>query len=241
MSEFTTAEIIDDSKLNQKTKWVGRGNQVALITSPQAGQKGFITRPDTTARTEAGYTYDKHIFRKAANDAWYQKASDETSGTLSTGTVGTTNTAAGDVLNFGVELTLPTTEKFYVITHIEFKAGSTHSFYAGLYVLSNSLSIGDTSQAALVALAQEIAATSGVLYTQPCASKVLRGGQVLVPFVAGQTSSQIRIVDGTSGSDRYYMTETYDNTPEYGKTISVPSPVVGNGRPYIKIYYYGYS
>lgn len=240
MSEYSTADIFEDNKLNQKTKWIGRGNQVALITSPQAGQKGFINRVDSSVRTEAGYVYDKHIFRKTANDAWYQNNMVETSGTLSTGAVGSDTTGTGDVLNFGIELTLPTTEKFYIITHLEFKSGQIGANHlVGLYTISTSLVIGSSSKAALVALAPEKITSPTTIYTLPCASKVLRGGQVLLPFIAGN-GGNVTLVSGTEAQDRYYMTETYDSTPDYARNISVGA-AAGSGRPYIKIYYYGYS
>ena len=125
-TEWETGDVLTETRLNQKTRFIGTGNQISnLITDPQVGQTVFSTESDSLVFPQIEnsiFPKNKLIIRNSANDEWQTRHLNETEGVLGTGSIGATNGVPGQ--RYYDFFTLPTTEKFYIIYAIDTSVGN---------------------------------------------------------------------------------------------------------------------
>src|SRR3990167_9514609 len=119
-TEWETSDNFEPSRLNQKTRFVGKAIQATnLITDPQVGQCVFPTSTDGT------FTSNKTHFRNSADTAWIDNefSNTEYTNTVDTTTLKPVDETLDDVRSYSF-LTLPSTYRFYLITHLEIEVAS---------------------------------------------------------------------------------------------------------------------
>jgi len=232
-TEWETADTFDTARLNKKTRFVGTGEQATtFITSPQIGQTVYSTESDST------FIKDKLAFYDSSS-AWVCPHITETSEQTLGDTSGTGGGLTSGRKNYRI-VTLPTTEKFYIITDISFREGNT----SGNVLLGADLLESTTpsvSSAPLVAVARiynSSGTTDLVVKVPNVASKIIRGGSILGIFVVQATGGQALGVVGDT--NLYYRTESIDTTPQFIDSNAISNDA-GAIRPALKIHFRGYS
>lgn len=232
-TEWETADQFDPIRLNQKTSFIGKGTQHALITSPQAGQQCFINH------SSGGYSSGRYVTRNGANNTWYMprlvEGAEEQSGSTAAGSSPST---AGTRYYHAVPITLPSSAKYYLITGLECRTPTTgaSSFIMGVdLVESTSHSLNSTPLVALAA--EKTSPSNGTNYkiTQ-ISSKVLMGGMVIKPWIE-QAGTQISSVNTASPANKGQKTKSYSNSP----TMVNNDAFVSGSATALIVYYRGYT
>ena len=134
-TEWETADIFSDTRLNQKTQAIGNSNQLNSITTTYPGQAIYPLDDGN------GWLADRPDSRDAANTKWHYPQ-------LRVGSVGSFGSVAGAsfaadgvTLNqnqtlFFYPFTLPTTEKFYKITGVDWVKTLTNNSGTGVQIQS---------------------------------------------------------------------------------------------------------
>lgn len=230
-TEFDSNDMFDPIRLNQKTRFIGTGEQASnLITSPQTGQMAFITED------YSGFKHDKLHVRDSTNASWVyanvDEQSEENVGDQSTGANGS---LTKKYYNF---TTLPTTYKFYIITGLEYRAGSTPAnVMMGVDIVNANPPTNNHS--VLVALArQHTGVVLNTLYrVNEVSSRLIRGGTILGYWCQGSAAAAIQ---GNNVLDGYYKDDTYSTTPAYANITAFQTSGLIE-FPSLKMYYRGYS
>src|SRR3990167_4002187 len=177
-TEYETGDVFEQTRLNQKTRFVGTGEQATnLITAPQIGQQVFSTEND-------GSFHDNKLATYLSTSAWeyrkYVEHDEESVGSL---TGEDTNSAANT--RYYRFTTLPTDYKFYIITAFEY--GSMNAAGASVYmgadiVDSATPAINGTSLVAWSRLDNPASDTTNYKLTN-VTSKLIRGGTLLAYWI----------------------------------------------------------
>lgn len=210
---------------------------MALATT-YPGQLAYCTA------TGSGFTIDNLYERNAANSAWAVVA---TFTGVMTETAEANTTPITDNADFTVTagtryyafFTLPSTEKLYLITKIEWKNGAT--------VAGNIISGVDAVDAnpptlasvPLLALGQEIAqaGVSTIQTTSIIASSLIRGGTICGAWISlSAGTATVREQTGL-GSQNQTKATVYTGTPDAAVNTAWAT---ATARKYIKIYFRGY-
>ena len=233
-TEFETADIFDNIRLNQKTRFVGTGLQATtFLSSPQIGQTVYCTETDAT------FTKEKLGIRNSANDTWLINTLAETSRTL--GAVGTGGENWNEQNTRHYEFhTLPTSEKYYIITSMAVAMDTDFAkIVMGVDLVNATTPTIDHT--VLVALSQwkQVDSLNGTV-TLSCASKVIKGGTIIGAWcnyvdTAGGSVSAIR---ATTAATSYRKAETWTASPTTGESTAF-STTTKTGM--ILINYYGFS
>ena len=235
--EFDATDQPEKNRLNQKTRFVGTGAQINALTA-FAGQEAYCTV------TGSGFTIDTVYFRNAANTAWNQFTQFATNLALTTETniaVVTDNadfTAVAGVRYYAF-FTLPSTEKLYKITGIEWKNGATVTgdIVAGIdYVDANPPS-NVTALLGTLALVTAASGVSAVQRVSTVASQIYPASSVLGAFISCSSSSQtLREQTGLSSQNQSKAT-AYTVSPSLSDSTAWTATTA---RKYIKVYYQGF-
>ena len=227
---------------NQKEVFVGTGAQINALSTTYVGQPAYCTS------TGSGFTIDVLYERNAANSAWNAVT---TYTTVRTETAEANTTQVTDNADFTTSggnqydryyafFTLPTTEKLYIITKIEWKNGATvaGNIASGIDLVdANPPTINSTP---LVAMGQTIA-QSGTSTTQSTAivgSAPIRAGAILGAWISSDnTTSTLREQTGLGSQNQYKALAAAQDTPNAGDNTAWST---ATARKYIKIYYRGY-
>lgn len=236
--EFDATDMPETSRLNQKTRFVGTGAQINALSTTYAGQSAYCTS------TGSGFTVDVLYVRNAANSAWNiftQYATnlalkDEANTTPITDNADFTVTAGHRYYAF---FTLPSTEKLYQITGIEWKNGATvaGSVTAGIdYIYADPPTVVDTILGALMI----VTAASGASQIQRVSTvlgHLFPAGTILGVWVScsGATHT-LREQTGLS-SQNQQKASTYTVTPNLSEGTAWTA---ATARKYLKVYYKGY-
>jgi len=231
-TEWETNDNFDWIRLNKKTNFVGTGQQATnLITSPQIGQAVYSTESDAT------FIKDKFAFYDSS-ETWVcphtAESSEQNSGDTSSAVA-----ASGTNARTYVFFTLPTTEKFYIITGYTSKSrGTSGVITIGTDIVNANPPTLDSTP--LVAVSREYT-TSGVsdeeFTIREIASKPIRGGTVLGTWIATPTAG----VGGLqTGSDGYWKSITYTANPLYSNNDAF-TQAGSVGEAGVKTLYVGYS
>ena len=142
------------SKFNKKLRFVGTGLKISVLSPTNPGQVVFCTV------TGSGFTAGKTYIRNAANNAWTEYSditaieSSEFESTIIASDIDFVPTSANRWYDFH---TLPSTEKFYIVTKLEWINGATISgnIICGVDLvdstspsITNSVLLGVSSQVA---------------------------------------------------------------------------------------------
>jgi len=223
---------------NQKSCFVGTGTQIAAISPTYAGQLAFATS------TTGGFTIDTLYERNAANNAWNSVATfyttinetAEVSTTPVTDNASFTTTAGNRYYAF---FTLPTTEKFYLITGIEWKNAATISgnVQAGVDVIdANPPTLASTP---LIALVQEVAQAGAnvVQRVSIISSTLIRGGTICGAWVSCSSGTATIREETGLGSQNQQKATAYSATPATSENTAWTA---ATARKYLKVYHRGY-
>ncbi len=226
---WETADTITKDRMNEKTIFQGTGSAISTLASTYSGMLAFCTS------SGSGFTAEKLYQRNVANSAWLEKGSEA----AEANTTPVTDDSEGlspDIRNYAF-FTLPSTEKWYIITGIEWKNGTAvaGNVVCGVDIIdANPPTLNGKP---LVALGQEIAAsgTNSVQRNSRISSNPIRGGTILGAWVNfNNTSQKMRFFTG--GSQNQNFTETYTATPGNQNTTAWNATTT---RQYIKVYYTG--
>jgi len=236
--EFDPADVVSSARMNQKSCFAGTGAQIAGLTTTYAGQRAFCTS------TGSGFTVDTLYVRNAANSAWNLVA---TQATVLFETTEQNTTPVSDNADFTAVagtryyafFTMPTTEKFYIITGIEWKNGATvaGNVIAGLDIVNaDPPTLASTP---LLSVAQEVAqaGVSAVQRSSITSSCIIRGGTIVGIWVSlSNGTATIREITG-QGSQNQQKATAYSATPASNE---VTAWAAATARKYLKLYYRGY-
>jgi len=225
---------------NQKTTFVGTGAQINALSTTYAGQQAYCTS------TGSGFTIDNVYERNAANNTWalistYSNPITETAESNTTPITDNADFTAVAGNRYYAYHTLPTTEKFYIITGIEWKNGATvnGNVISGIdRIDANPPTIDNTP---LLALGQQVAqaGTSAVQRVSIVSSSLIRGGTIIGAWVSCSSgTATLREQTGLS-SQKQYKATAYNATPDFAENTVFAAAVTV--RKYVKIYYRGYT
>ena len=188
--EYAADENFLHSKANRKTVVVGNGTQLTNLTNTYPGQVAYCTA------TSGSFTVDKYYTRNAADSAWIEIS---TLGSESTEFFAgllpyTVNVAlASTNQRMWKYYTLPSTEKWYVITGIEFKNGddATNGWQTGVSLVDADPPVSTNTQ--LVALGQEVndVAIDTVIRVSILWSKPIKAGTIVGAWICPNRSGKL--------------------------------------------------
>ena len=244
-TEWETSDNFEPSRLNQKTRFVGKAIQSTnLITDPQVGQCVFPTSTDGT------FTSNKTHFRNSANTAWVDNEFSNTE---------YTNIVEASVVNLqpGIVntrrykfITLPTTYNFYLITHLEILVQTRNGTF-GKVVWGADLIDSDppvSIHTPLISISPSI--SPGTDYGPTVSkfrvsSKPVKSGSVIGVWynkdVAGGAAGDFRIGSATTTATEYNRNENVNTSEIPGTAFSLAwSTQTGVYLNDIKVYAKGY-
>ena len=247
----TAWESVDtflETRLNQKTRFVGNSDQInTFITSPQIGQVAF---PTTTG---SGFTNNKTYVRNAANTTWNTNLFTSTAYSQEGGSSANTNIDLDNTFanrRRYTFITIPTTYKFYLFTHMS--VGATYwatAFNTLTMIMGADLidTIPPTAQnTSLVAISTLFTSTpanslAGLATSKMIASKPVIGGSKLGLWmnVGSFSGSVYGFPKATSTSTIYYKSETITESPPTVNTTAWSTATFY--EPGISITGYGYN
>lgn len=232
--QFATDDTDFTAKMNRKSVLIANGTQLTNLTNTYPGQYAFCTV------TGGAFTANLHYKRNSANTSWiegYNSETDELSTTPVTDDAEPTSSIIGN--RYYAYFTLPTTNKYYIITGIEWKNGTVvnGNMICGVEI---SDAIPTTNNITLSAVGQQTVQT-GTSAVQRCSnisSDVIKGGKIIAAFIhLNSATGRIRWLEGQSANN-YARTSTYTASPP---SLNSDSWVASTIRAYIKIYYRGYG
>lgn len=235
-TEFDPADATSSARLNQKSVFVGTGAQISGLATTYAGQLAFCTS------TGSGFTIDKFYQRNAANSAWVETSIGFTEVSEANSTPISDNadfTAVAGTRYYGF-VTIPSTEKIYVITGIEWKNGATVSgnVTAGLDVVdANPPTLASTP---LIGVAQEVAqaGTSAVQRVSVNSSWIVRAGTIVGIWVSCSSGTATLREQTGLGSQNQSKATAYSATPNASENTAWAT---ATARKYLKLYFRGYT
>ena len=229
---FSTDDSDFTSKMNRKSIVIGRGRQLNSLINTYPGQYAYCTE------TENGFTIDNYYRRNSANSAWNSHLAGVESAEVNSGFVSDSIDVAGlSTLRAYRFFTLPTTEKLYIFTKIEWKNGATIS---GNITCGIDIVIGippTLNRTYLVGVTAEVA-QSGASSLQSSSlinSIAVRGGtEIGVWFSCSSATGTIR--GDSLGSGNVYKSTSYSISP-----LSIDHNVfsASTTRTYLNAYYRG--
>lgn len=229
--EFAAEEEFSPLKMNAKTKLVGKGSQLNLVTTTYAGQSAFCKE------TGNGFRKEKLSNRDSTNTNWITPQVSETSEqTTSIGNVSSVSSAGNKHYLF---YTLPSTEKWYVFTALEYygsTGGSPSNIMMGVDLVNADPPT--LSHSVLVALCPE-STGSGLTKVSTIYSRPIRGGTLVGLWVENSTSTAtgIALITPTPSNPRS-RTTVYSTTP---KMADATAWNVTGSSYYINGYFRGYN
>jgi len=236
-------DTLGAARLNQKTWFVGTGSQINTLAATYSGQLAYCTV------TGSGFTLDRLYERNNANTLWVEikdfiaaslteSAEQEL---LSNGYVTDDSdlTMSTTVRYYGF-VTLPTTEKFYTITAIQWRNGGT---VAGS--ISNAVELVNAdppSIAGVVTVAAGARITqSGINADQKnsrVTSAAIRGGAVLGVWV--QSNNATSTLKQDTGLTSQNQTKTLTGQT-YIERANVTAWTAQTFRTRLTVFFRGYS
>ena len=236
--EWDATDMPEATRLNQKTRFVGTGSQINALTTTYPGQEAFCTS------TGSGFTVDTLYIRNSANTTWNQHQQFATNLAL---TSEANTTPVTDNADFTVTaghryyayFTLPSTEKFYQITGIEWKNGATvaGSVISGIdYVYADP----PTNAEVILGAIGQVTSASGASSVQRVSTVLghfFPASTVLGVWVSCSSSSHtLREQTGLSSQNQSKAT-SYTTNPGLSESTAWTATTA---RKYLKVYYKGY-
>ena len=238
MADNSLEYVVDENdlatKANRKMIFVGNHTQLTNLSPTYSGQYVFATT------TGGSFILDNYYKRNAANDAWLTGIRLGTENVESSTNSGSVSASAATLtgVRFYHQFTLPTTEKFYVITGIEWHNGATVSgnIQCGIEVTNaNPPTVAATE---LMGISSQVA--------QSGTDQIQRNSNISCnPIRNGTTMNAWISIDNNTGLLGY----TVSTSTTSQKAIAYTStPLLSNSTAwsansqifYIKVYYRGY-
>jgi len=223
---------------NQKTCFVGTGAQINALSTMYAGQLAFCTS------TGSGFTIDTLYERNTANNAWnvtasYASVLAEIAEANTTPVTDDADFTTAIGTRYYAFFTLPTTEKLYMITGIEWENGATvnGSIIAGVDVVNaNPPTIADTP---LLAVSQQVTQTpiNTIQRVSILSSNAIRGGTICGAWASCSSATATLREQTGLGSQNQLKATAYDLTPSFSENTAWTT---ATARKYLKVYYRGY-
>ena len=239
---FATDDTDYTAKLNRKTRFVGTGAQIDALTNTYAGQIAYCTS------SNVNFNADSYYIRNAANSAWVEHHSPIESIELSSSPLGWSNTggtALGTAKRWYNLFTMPSTDRFYLITGIEWRNGGT----LGTSVLCGVDLISDTpAPDATPTKASSVLMGITPLTAQSGADALQRSSLITCnPIRAGSSVGIWISTNNSTGNFRYLDTGYTGINKSVAYTATPPTAdstawgTDANFIVYLKAYYVGYS
>ena len=236
--EFDASDQPEKARLNQKTTFIGTGDQINGLATTYPGQKAYCTS------TGSGFTVDTLYVRNAANSSWTANSSatavivetSESNTTPITDGADFTVTAGHRYYAF---FTFPSTEKFYIVTAIEWKNGASVSgtIMSGVDAVNADPPTNVSTPLAALGIELSQTGTSVVQKNTRIASSIFRAGTICGAWVSCSAATTLREQTGL-GSQNQQKATSYAANPYLSEgTVWTAA----TARKYIKVYYYGYS
>lgn len=235
---WDAADAPSAARLNQKSTFVGIGTQIAALATTYAGQFAYATS------TTGGFTIDVLYVRNAANTAWVNLSFTEVAEANTTPVTDGADFTVVAGTRYYAFFTLPTTEKLYIITGMEWK--NTTSAQSGN--ITCGVDIVDANpptitSVPLLANSQEVAqaAPGGsptVQRVSIISSRAIRGGTICGAWVSCSSgTAKLREQTGL-GSQNQSKATAYTVAPPTNDTTTWTATTA---RKYLKIYFVGYN
>ena len=195
--------------------------------------------------TSGASTIDTLYVRNAANDAWvtvatYSGAVTETAEANTTPVTDGANFDAVAGVRYYAFFTLPSTEKFYLITGIEWKNGTNQAgnIQSGVDIVNaDPPTLASTP---LLALGQEVAQAAvadTIQRVSIISSQLIRAGTICGAWIScSSATADLREQTGL-GSQNQSKATAYSATPNASDNTAWTATTA---RKYIKVYYRGY-
>ena len=183
--------------------------------------------------------------RNAANDAWvelvqFSESISESSEQNSTPVTDDANFDATAGVRYYAFFTLPTTEKFYLITGIEWKNGTNQAgnVQSGVDIVdANPPTLASTPQVAIAAEVAQAAVADTIQRVSVVSSELIRGGTICGAWISCSSSTADLREDAGLGSQNQQKATSYSASPATSENTAWTA---ATGRKYIKVYYRGY-
>jgi len=232
--EFDPVDSYSAARLNQKTTFVGTGTQIAALATTYAGQLAFATS------TTGGFNIDTLYERNSANSAWAAIVYNEIAEANTTPVTDGADFVHVSGTRYYAFFTLPTTEKHYIITGIEWKNGATVS---GNMICGIDLVDADPPTLASVPLVANgpvrgQTPINSIQRESRISSKLIRGGTILGAWVMGDDSVGTLREQTGLGSQNQSKAVGFSNGPP---SNNVTAWATATARKYVKVYYRGYT
>jgi len=237
LSYYTQFDVGSPTKLAQKTAFIGTGYQISIMTT-YAGQHAYCTK------SGYGFFIDRVYFRDSTNTKWFPFIKSVTE--ASTTPVTDNGTQAISASNrYYMFFTLPSTEKLYKITGIEWKNTNTETLSvqtgvdlvdANPPVAANAISVARGRNTTQSGTAVSIQRTSEMLH-----SEFIRGGTLLGAWIresTGASGFDVRVLTGQAAQNFIINDGLVAAEPPKRMTTAWTTSTV---RAYIKVYYVGYK
>ncbi len=229
--EFTVAEEFSPLKMNAKTKLVGKGSQLNLVTTTYPGQSAFCKE------TGNGFRKEKLSNRDSTNTNWITPQISETA--EQTTSLGSVSSVASTGNKHYLFFTLPSSEKWYVFTALEYyggTGGSPSNIMMGVDLVDAEPPTINHSVS--VALCPE-STGSGLTKVSTIYSRPIRGGTLVGLWIENSTSTSTGIAQITP-IPTYPRSRTTTYTPTPKVADATAWNIVGVSY-YIKGYFRGYT
>lgn len=229
--QFATDDTDFTAKMNRKSVVVGRGRQLNSLINTYPGQYAFCTE------TENGFTIDNYYRRNSANTSWNGHLAGVESAEQNTTPITDNSATTLGSFRHHIFFTLPTTEKLYIITGIEWKNGPTISgnVLCGINIMdSNPPSDPRTVLLGITAVTAQSGASS-IQRASMVSCNPIRGGTLLGVWISSSDSTGTFRFDAGGGGN-VYQTIAYTTEPQTGDVITWNASTT---RMYLKVYYRG--
>ena len=233
--EWDATDQPEKNRLNQKTTFVGTGAQISALTA-FPGQLAYCTV------TGSGFTIDNVYVRESTNTSWVVGSFTAIQGTSEANSTPITDNADFTAIagtRYYAFITLPTTEKIYSITGIEWKNGASvaGNILCGIDIINADPPTIDSTPLASLGLEIAQSGTSVVQRNSNVMNILFPSGTLLGVWISCSSgSATLREQTGLS-SQNQSKAGAFTSTPATSNTVTFTATTA---RKYIKIYYKGF-
>jgi len=233
---FNANDTIGAARLNTKSCTIDTGANLTALGTTYAGQLAYATT------TDGVFTIDGLYERNTANNAWVLVR--QFDGNTLTESAEQNTTPVADNADFTMVVnikyyaffTLPTTEKFYHFTGMEWKNGASISgtITSGIDVVNANPPTINSTQMLGLGIKTTPSGINSIQRTSIVSSNPVRGGTICGAWIRGDTSPVVREQTGL-GSQNQTKSDVEDGLFDDSAFSSTTA------RKYIKVYFVGYS
>jgi len=234
--EFATSEYLDlHKKHNRKSLIIGNSTQLTNLPITYAGMAVYATT------TGGVFTVDKKYIRNAANSAWVVEPTlIETAEVQTTPPVFGANEPMVTGTRYYQFYTLPTTEKYYMLTGIQITSnafgGAGTTCVMGCDLVDAIPPVN--THTPLIALTRPQLVVGDPLRISLLMSRPIRGGTKIAPWFA-YDNTNLTIPASTSGTGYSKTVGAFNPTPEYADNTAWTTTALREWR--VSVWYVGWK